>query len=102
MQNHLISEEYLVKEYEKGFVRRVRHIMDDLGARRAMNKHYSDRYWKRGNHLWVVSDHKDGDKKNRCTFWGHHYDPETSKRIYGDTLTITDEKTAVDGFSKIF
>lgn len=102
--NDLISEEYLVKEYEKQFVRRVRHIMDDLGAHRAAeNWHqWSDRDWKRDNHLWIVSDEKHGDKKNLVTFWGHHYDPEKSERVYGDTLTIEDGKVAVDGFSRTF
>ena len=78
--------------------------MDDLGARRAADKHHqwSDRYWERKSHLWIVSDQKDGDKKNRVTFWGHHYDPEKSERIYGTTLTIVDEKETVDGFSKTF
>ena len=104
MQNHLISEEYLVKEFEKGFVRNIRRIMSDLGARRAADKdhQWSDRYWKRDNHLWVVSDHKDGDKKNRATFYEHHYDPEKSDRVYGETRTISDERVSVDGFSKSF
>ena len=104
MENKYISEEYLVKEFEKEFVRNVRYIMDDLGARRAASQdhQWSDRYWKRGRHLWVVSDQKDGDKKNRATFFGHHYDPEKSDRVYGDTRTISDEKVKVDGFSKTF
>ena len=98
----LISEEYKVKEFEKQVVRKLRYIMDDLGARRAMNKHYSDRYWKRDEHLWIISDHKDGDKKNRATFYGHRYDPSMSEITYGDTQAISDDKVRVDGFSKNF
>ena len=104
MPDRLISEEYLVKEYEKHFVRNVRYIMDDLGAHRAAEKkhQWSDRDWERGDHYWIVSDHSHRTKRNRAKFWGHHYDPEKSERIYGDTLTITEDKVQVDGFSKVF
>ena len=100
----LISEEYKVKEFEKQVVRCLRPIMDDLGAWRAdKSEHqWSDRYWKRDSHEWVVSDHKSGKKKNRATFHNHRYDPSASEIVYGDTQAISDDKIRVDGFSKNF
>ena len=100
MADRLINEEYLVKEYERLFTRNVRHIMDDLGARRAANKKYSDRYWKRDKHLWIVSDHKDGQKRNEVTFYGKHYSSD-SEIVYGDPVTIVEDTVKVDGFSKL-
>ena len=105
MEN-LISEEYIVKEWEKGFVRRIRHVMDDLGAWRAATSdhQWSDRYWKRDKHLWIVSDQKHGNKKNLATFSNHFYVQSTSGEdpvIYGTPVTISQDSVAVDGFSRL-
>ena len=102
--DRLVNEEYLVKEYEKHFVRNIRHVMDDLGAHRANEKEHqwSDRDWKHGEHKWIVSDHSHRTKRNRITFRDHYYDPETSDRVYGKPIDIEEDTIKVDGFSKTF
>ena len=84
-KNNLITEEYTVKEFEKHFVRNVRWIMDDLGAWRAKDKHHqwSDRLWQRNKHLWIVSDHKHGNKQNRVTFKDKHYSKDSKIDLWG-------------------
>ena len=102
MQNEkLISEEYLIKAWETEAAKKLKPIMSDLGAWRSMSGDVSDRWWSGDSHLFVISDHKQGQRRNEVKFFDLFY-MDGSGMIYGKPSTSSEGFTEVDGTSKVF
>lgn len=101
--DNLVSEEYLIKQYERMFAQRLRPIMHDLGAWRALDStKVNDKWWDRDNHVWLINSHKDTKRRNEVNFSEHRYDPSVSEIVYGKAAVIQEDKVKVDGFAKTF
>lgn len=97
----LISEEYVIKQFETQFVDKISHILSSMGCWRALGK-TSDKTWKRDNHEWLISDDKDAQKRNRMWFRNYRYDPDSSKISYGKARIVKTDKKVPQGFSREF
>ena len=102
MQNELVSEIYRIKEYEEKFARKLKPIMSDLGAWRALGGDILTHRWNRDYHIIEISGERDGRRRNEVVFDKHRYDPNSSKIEYGDAIAIEEDKVKVDGFSRTF
>ena len=98
--NHLISEAYKIKEIQSEFARKLKVIMSELGAGRAMQGDIGLWHYRKGNHFIVVSNHKEGQKRNHVSMRNERYDTATSSIEYGKTNVITNDTVEIDGYSK--
>ena len=102
MQNEkLISEEYLIKEWEEEAAKKLKPIMSDLGAWRAMEGEVSARWWSSDSHLFVVSDNKQGRRRNEVKFFDLTY-MDGSGIVYGKPTTSSEGSEEIEGTSKLF
>ena len=102
MANELVSEIYLIKQFEKNFATKLRPIMYDLGAWRALDGDVSDPTWRDDLHFWYVSPERDHHKRNEAAFLEHRYDPQLSEVVYGKAAVIEEDTVKVDGFAVPF
>ena len=73
----LVSELYLIKQYEKQFAVKLRPIMHDLGAFRAEDGvDVRDSEWDPKKHKWVLNTNSSSKRRNEVVFFS------TSVRSY--------------------
>ena len=104
-EERLISEPYLIKQWEFAGAKKIAGIMGDLGAGRAQwsyeNNKTTDRYWKPEKHHFDITSHKDKRKRNIAVFRDHYYLDE-SGIVYGTPRTISEEKEQVEGSAQTY
>ena len=101
MQDNLISEEYLHREWEMKVARALKPIMFELGAWRAKEGDIGMYSWSSKKHLIHVSaSHKYWNRHNMVTFSNYRYTSD-SMIEYGKPVIIQDDVEKVDGFSRV-
>ena len=101
MENRLISEEYLHREWEMKIARALKPIMYELGAWRAKKGDISMESWSSKEHkIHVSASHKYHNRRNFVTFSNYRYTSD-SMIEYGKPVIIQDDVVKVDGFSRV-
>ena len=99
----LVSELYLIRQYEKQFATKLRPIMHDLGAFRAEDGvSVIDSDWEPKKHIWRMNYNTSSKRRNEVVFSQHRYDPTMSEIVYGKAAVIEEDNVKVDGFAKTF
>ncbi len=94
--NEIVSESYLIAQFENKLAHKMAIIMKELGGGRS-----GSHVHQAGEHHWRMNVNKDNRKLNRIGMSEHRYDPTQSNIEYGVASVIEDDKVKVDGFSRV-
>jgi len=97
----IVSEEYEINRLEYEISKRMKRIMHELGAWRALDNTYNPPYEK-SKHYWRISWHKDSQKRNNIRFSNHHYNPHDSEIVYGPVVIVSEKDTNDEGTSRLY
>ena len=101
----LVSEIYVVKQWEFEAAKHLACILGSLGAGRAQwsweNNKTIDTAWTRDRHIFQISGHKDKAKRNYVIFNNHYYLDDSGVK-YGKPHTISSDKEEVQGSAQTY
>ena len=103
--NKLISEEYIIKEWEAKAAHNMAGLMGALGAGRAQhwyeNNLTNGDNWSRESHFWWASRHGDSKKRNWLRFTNHNYLDESGV-VYGKPRVTSQVNEDIPGTAQTF
>ena len=99
------SEAYAIRKVEEAFLTDLEIVMTTLGAGRVKEDHEGRPFYRTdevNGHFYRLNWDSDERKRNEVGFSEFRYNKELSEIVYGDIVTIEDDKEEVDGYARTF